>query len=205
MKNVINFIEHEDVIQSELFSQLKCSEAEVKILQQLVKKFLQGNEDMLVLEVLQDLYGAEDYTYLEHLTDIKVLLELGWINQRTFTPIKISEVINLELLNGVVGLTSSFLRLLEEGSLELSLPDVKPYADHLEYLQDQFFRIEMYQKMSAIRHNVHEHSLGIDRIQNKLNLLETRIAERISQTAEDIVLDKFFKQKKLEKKEEVIF
>ena len=82
---------------------------------------------------------------------------------------------------------------------------MKPYADHLEYLQDQFFRIEMYQKMSAIRHNVHEHSLGIDRIQNKVNLLETRIAERIKETAEDIVLDKFIKQKKLEKKEEVIF
>ena len=205
MKNVINFIENDGVLKSELFTQLKCSEAEVKILQHLVRKFLHGSEEMLVLEILQDLYGAEDYTFLDHLADIKVLLELGWISQRTFTPVKISEVINLELLNGVVGLTSSFLRLLEEGSLELSLPDVKPYADHLEYLQDQFFRIEMYQKMSAIRHNVHEHSLGIDRIQNKLKLLETRIAERIAQTAEDIVLDKFFKQKKLEKKEEVIF
>ena len=205
MKNVINFIENEDVVKSELFAQLKCSEAEVKILQQLVKKYLQGNEDMLVLEVLQDLYGTEEYRYLDHLADIKVLLELGWINQRSFTPVKISEVTNLELLTGVVGLTSSFLKLLEEGSLEMSLPDVKPYADHLEYLQDQFFRIEMYQKMSSIRHNVHEHSLGIDRIQNKLKLLETRIAERIAQTAEDIVLDKFFKQKKLEKKEEIIF
>lgn len=205
MKNVINFIENEDVVKSELFAQLKCSEAEVKILQQLVKKYLQGNEDMLVLEVLQDLYGTQEYRYLDHLADIKVLLELGWINQRSFTPVKISEVTNLELLTGVVGLTSSFLKLLEEGSLEMSLPDVKPYADHLEYLQDQFFRIEMYQKMSSIRHNVHEHSLGIDRIQNKLKLLETRIAERIAQTAEDIVLDKFFKQKKLEKKEEIIF
>ncbi len=205
MKNVINFIENDDVVKSELFAQLKCSEAEVKILQQLVKKYLQGNEDMLVLEVLQELYGSEGYVHLDHLADIKVLLELGWINQRSFTPVKISEVTNLELLTGVVGLTSSFLKLLEEGSLEMSLPDVKPYGDHLEYLQDQFFRIEMYQKMSSIRHNVHEHSLGIDRIQNKLKLLETRIAERIAQTAEDIVLDKFFKQKKLEKKEEIIF
>ncbi|WP_345993318.1 ATP-binding protein [Sulfurimonas sp. HSL-1716] len=205
MKNVINFIENDDVAKSELFAQLKCSESEVKILQQLVKKYLQGNEDMLVLDILQDLYGSENYEYLDHLADIKVLLELGWINQRSFTPVKISEVTSLELLTGVVGLTSSFLKLLEEGSLEMSLPDVKPYADHLEYLQDQFFRIEMYQKMSSIRHNVHEHSLGIDRIQNKLKLLETRIVERIAQTAEDIVLDKFFKQKKLEKKEEIIF
>ena len=205
MKNVINFIENEDVVKSELFTQLKCSEYEVKILQHLVRKYLQGNEDMMVLEVLQELYESENYIYLDHLADIKVLLELGWINQRSFTPVKISEVTNLELLSGVIGLTSSFLRLLEEGSLEMSLPDVKPYADHLEYLQDQFFRVEMYQKMSSIRHNVHEHSLGIDRIQNKIKLLETRISERISQTKEDVVLDKFFRQKKLEKKEEIIF
>ena len=205
MKNVINFIENDDVAKSELFAQLKCSESEVKILQQLVKKYLQGNEDMLVLEVLQDLYGTKNYAYLDHLADIKVLLELGWINQRSFTPVKISEVTNLELLGGVVGLSSSFLRLLEEGSLEMALPDVKPYADHLEYLQDQFFRVEMYQKMSSIRHNVHEHSLGIDRIQNKIKLLETRISERIAQTKEDVVLDKFFRQKKLEQKEEIIF
>ena len=205
MKNVINFIESKDLLKSEIFVQLKCSESEVKILQFLVKKYLQGNEDMMVLEVLQELYSAKNYTYLDHLADIKVLLELGWINQRSFTPVKISEVTNLELLSGVVGLTSSFLRLLEEGSLEMSLPDVKPYADHLEYLQDQFFRVEMYQKMSSIRHNVHEHSLGIDRIQNKIKLLETRITERISQTKDDVILDKFFKQKKLEKKEEIIF
>ena len=205
MKNVINFIENEDVVKSELFAQLKCSEAEVKILQFLVKRYLQGSDDVLVIDVLQELYGNKDYVYLDHLADVKLLLELGWINQRSFTPLKISEVTNLELLTVAVGLTSSFLKLLEEGSLELSLPDVKPYADHLEYLQDQFFRIEMYQKMSSIRHNVHEHSLGIDRIQNKLKLLETRISERIAQTSEDIVLDKFFKQKKLEKKEEIIF
>jgi SpoVK/Ycf46/Vps4 family AAA+-type ATPase len=52
---------------------------------------------------------------------------------------------------------------------------------------------------------VHEHSLGIDRVQNKLNLLEKRIVERVAQTSEKLVLDRFFKQKKMEDKEQVIF
>jgi len=111
----------------------------------------------------------------------------------------------LELLNTAVGLTPAFLKLLQDGSLDLDLPDIKPYGDHLEYLQDQFFRIELYQKMSLIRQNVHEHSLGIDRIQTKLILLEARIDERIAQTSENLVLDKFFKQKKMSSLEQVIF
>ena len=118
---------------------------------------------------------------------------------------KISEVTPLELLNTAVGLTPSFLKLLQDGTLDLDLPDIKPYGDHLEYLQDQFFRIELYQKMSLIRQNVHEHSLGIDRLQTKLKLLEKRIQERVSQTSESLVLDKFFKQKKMSDYEQVIF
>jgi len=118
---------------------------------------------------------------------------------------KISDVTPLELLNVAIGLTPSLLRLLQEGTLESDLPEVKPYADHLEYLQDQFFRIELYQKISTIRQNVHEHSLGIDRVQAKMRLLENRIAQRVSQTEEKLVLDKFFKQKKMSNLEQVIF
>jgi SpoVK/Ycf46/Vps4 family AAA+-type ATPase len=116
-----------------------------------------------------------------------------------------SELSQLELFNTPVALTTIFMKLLEEGSLEMTLPEIKPYADHLEYLQDQFFRIELYQKMSIIRNNGNEHSLGINRIQSKLDLLEKRIEERIAQTSQDVVLDRFFKQKKLEPKEQVIF
>lgn len=205
MESLIDFLEAEAVEQTQIFSQLKCEEDEARILQLLAQKFISGQEDYIVLELLQELYGTEDYAFVGHLEQIKTLLELGWITQNSFTPLKISDLTRLELLNTAVALTPSFLRLLEEGSLEMTLPDIKPYDDHLEYLQDQFFRIELYQKMSAIRHNVHEHSLGIDRIQNKLELLEKRITERIAQTDQAIVLDRFFKQKKLESKEQVIF
>ncbi|MCW9067032.1 MAG: ATP-binding protein, partial [Sulfurimonas sp.] len=205
MEALINFLETKNVEKSTIFEQLKCDKNEALILQALAKKYMQGQDDVLILEVLQELYGDKEYKIVNHLKDVKVLLELGWLHQQSFTPIKISEVTPLELLSSAVGLSPSMLKLLQDGTLESDLPDIKPYSDHLEYLQDQFFRIELYQKMSTIRQNVHEHSLGIDRTRHKLKLLEQRIAERVEQTSEKLVLDKFFKQKKMDSKEQVIF
>jgi SpoVK/Ycf46/Vps4 family AAA+-type ATPase len=205
LKYLIDFLENPSIEQSEIFSQLKCTVEEGKVLQLLTRKFLQSQEDVVVAELLQELYGPDDYSYLSHFGEVKTLLELGWITHHSFTPIKMSELSQLELFNTPVALTTIFMKLLEEGSLEMTLPEIKPYADHLEYLQDQFFRIELYQKMSIIRNNGNQHSLGINRIQTKLDLLEKRIEERIAQTSQDVVLDRFFKQKKLEPKEQVIF
>ncbi|WP_428738158.1 ATP-binding protein [Sulfurimonas sp.] len=205
MKILTDFLNTKDVAKSGIFIHLKCSIDEAKILRYVAKKYVEGQDDVLVFQLLQDLYTHADYEYLDNLKHVKNLLELGWLHQQSFTPIKIADVTPLELLNGAVGLTPSFLRLLQDGTLDLDLPEVKPYADHLEYLQDQFFRIELYQKMSVIRQNVHEHSLGIDRLQNKLKLLEKRIDERVAQTDEELVLDRFFRQKKMNNYEQVIF
>ena len=205
MKTLVDFLQAKEIEKSKIFIHLKCSAAEAIKLQYLARKYMQGQDDVLVLDLLQELHEGDNYEYLEHLQEVKILLELGWFHQQSFTPMKISEVTPLELLNTAVGLSPSFLKLLQEGTLESDLPEIKPYFDHLEYLQDQFFRIELYQKMSSIRQNVHEHSLGIDIIQSKLVLLEQRIDERVKQTAENLVLDKFFKQKKMTKYEQVIF
>jgi len=205
LKILVDFIQIKNIEASQIFTQLKCSVNEALLLQNLTKKYLQGQDDVLVLELLSELYPSDDYKHLEHLKEVKILLELGWLYQQSFAPVKVSEITPLELLNTAVGLTPSFLKLLQDGASEVELPDIKPYSDHLEYLQDQFFRIELYQKMSTIRQDVHEHSLGIDRIQQKLQLLENRINLRVAQTPQKLILDKFFKQKKLEYKEEIIF
>jgi len=205
LKYLVDFVENENVEKTEIYAQLKCEIDEAKVLQLMAKRFINAQEESMASELLTELYGNENYRYLDYLGSIKTLLELGWVSQQSFTPLKVNEVGHLELLNTAVALTPAFLKLLEEGSLELILPEIKPYADHLEYLQDQFFRIELYQKMSVIRHNGHEHSLGINRIQNKLELLEKRIEERIVQTSQNVVLDRFFKQKKLDAHEQVIF
>ena len=205
MKILVDFIEIKNIETSQIFTQLKCSANEALLLQNLTKKYLQGQDDILVLDLLSELYPSDDYRHLEHLKEVKILLELGWIHQQSFAPVKVSEITPLELLNTAIGLTPSLLKLLQDGASDVELPDIKPYSDHLEYLQDQFFRIELYQKMSTIRQDLHEHSLGIDRIQQKLQLLENRINLRVEQTPQKLILDKFFKQKKLQYKEEIIF
>jgi SpoVK/Ycf46/Vps4 family AAA+-type ATPase len=205
LKNLVNFLSQEKIEKSDIFAHLECSNAEAKVLQYLTATYMKGQDDVLILELLEELYSTQNYEHLEHLSELKNLLELGWIHQQSFTPMKISDVTPLELLNTAIGLTPSFLKLLQDGSLEAELPDAKAYGDHLEYLQDQFFRIELYQKMSLIRQNVHEHSLDIERLQNKLQLLEKRISQRVEKTSENLVLDKFFKQKKMSNLEQVIF
>ncbi|NOR58335.1 MAG: AAA family ATPase [Sulfurimonas sp.] len=205
MKYLIDFIDVDNVEKAKIYEHLKCSGDEGKILQFMTKRFVSGVEDVIVSDMLQEIFGEDDYIYLDYLDTTKSALELGWIVQQSFQPLKISDLSKLELLNSAVSLTPSFLKLLEEGNNELALPEIKPYEDHLEYLQDQFFRIESYQKMSMIRQNVHENALGINRVKSKLELLEKRIQDRLSVTKQEVVLEKFFKQKKLEAKEQVIF
>ncbi|MBD3801454.1 MAG: ATP-binding protein [Campylobacterales bacterium] len=205
MKYLVEFVERGEVEQSTIFAQLKCGVEEAKILQAMTRRYITGQEESGVLELLQELFGEEEYGFLFHLDQIKNLLELGWIAQQSFTPLKVSEACNLELLNTSVALSTPFLRLLELGSLEMTLPEIKPYEDHLEYLQDQFFRIELYQKISTVRHQGNEQSLSIHRLQNKLEILEKRIGERIAQTTSEIALEKYIRTSGLESKEQVIF
>ncbi|MBN2895468.1 MAG: ATP-binding protein [Campylobacterales bacterium] len=205
MKPLIDFIEHQQVERTLIFPHLKCTREQALILQRMAQRFITGQEELQVGELLQDIFGIENYAYVNHLHSVKMLMELGWVTQHAFTPLKVSEMTLLELLGSAVALSHPMLKLLEEGTLEMVLPEIKPYGDHLEYLQDQFFRIELYQKMSVIRHNVHEHALGIDRILSKLKVLESRIGERIAQTPQEVMLDRFFKQKKLDEKEQIIF
>jgi len=80
---------------------------------------------------------------------IKNLINLGWLCRWSFGQIKIDEVSNLELLNIAISPSISLLRLLEDGSMEVALPEIKPYVDHLEYLQDQFDIIEILYKISS--------------------------------------------------------
>jgi len=205
LKYVIDFLQNRDTEKTLIYSQLKCSKEEAEILKYLTKQFVEGNEDSSVIEILNELFGLKEYQYLEKLLLIKQLIELGWIVQNSFSQTKIGELSLLELLNSTVSLSAAFLKLLENGNLELTLPDITPYQDHLEYLKDQFFRIELYQNINSVKHNFTQDSLNINRLKNKLQLLETRIEERLKVTKIPIEVERLFKEHKLDKKEQIIF
>jgi len=205
LKHLIDFIESKEIQNSKIFNDLKCSKDEAKILQRVVSRYVEGTEDNLVIDLLQECFDYETYEYLEYLPLIKNLINLGWLVQMSFGQIKIQEVSNLELLNISVSPSISLLRLLEDGSIEVALPEIKPYIDHLEYLQDQFDVIEILYKISSTREGFSDSSVGIGRLKNRLILLTKRIEERLKITKEPIIVEEFFKEKKLDERERKIF
>jgi SpoVK/Ycf46/Vps4 family AAA+-type ATPase len=204
LKYLINFIKAKDVKKTEIFPHLKCSEEEAKILQYIVKSHIEGSES-LVHMVLNELYTENEYEYIEKLPLIKNLLHLGWLSINSLFETKSIDVPTLELINSSVTLSPSFQKLLEEGSLEVDLPKLTAYNDHLEYLRDQFSKIEIYQKIATIRENYSDNSLNIDRLKKRLKLLENRITERVVATSNKLTVEELFKEYNLKHKEQIIF
>ena len=204
MEYIIDFIETKEISKTKIFNQLKCREDEALILKYLTKEYISGNSDSSVIDILSDVFTNEAYVYLKRLPLVKNLMELGWVMQNSMQ-IKIGDISQLELLNGSITLSSTFLKLIETGSLELILPEIKPYTDHLEYLQDQFFRIELYQKLNSVKHSHNQKSPNLNRLKNKLQLLEDRIKQNLEVTEIDIAVENFFQENKLNDKEQIIF
>ena len=205
MQYLIDFLETKKVEETKIFDQLKCSVEEAEILRHITHKHIRGNEENSVFLILDELFSTEGYDYIIKLPLIKNLLDLGWIVQSSFAQVKTEEVSKIELINSTVMLSKSFERLLEEGSLEVELPQSSPYTDHLEYLRDQFHRIELYQKISTIRHNYKKRSLSIERLERSLKMLENRINDRISVTKMELAAERLFKEFSLSEKEQIIF
>ncbi len=205
MRYLLEFIQTENPQKCHVFEHLKCSPDEAKILQIAVRRYVEGSEESAVVEMLSELYGDEPYGYVRHLGKIRTLFELGWLVQNSFHSIKLGELSMLEILHTGVSPSVALLKLLENGNLDLMLPEITAYTDHLEYLQDQFLRIDLYTKMGAPRQGLTTVSASSSRLQNKLGLLEKRIQERVAVTKEPIVVEEFFKEKGLDAKEQIIF
>ena len=205
MKEVINFIKANDVEKTNLYSQLKCTVEEAKILQFMSKEYVNGRDTLGVIDTLGEFYDIKSYKHLEKLDLIKSLLEFGWLVQVSFDQVKLSEVSKLELINSTVALSSAYLKLLENGSNDFVLPEIKNYSDHLEYLQDQFFRIDLAQQLNVVRKNFDVNSPSSNRLKSKLILLENRIKERIKVTSNSIMLEDFFKDNGLNEQEQTLF
>jgi len=205
MTEVIKFIKVKDLEKNKIFSQLKCSVMEAQVLQYIVKEYIVGNDTLVVVDVLAEFYDIKTYAHLKKLSLIKNLLELGWLAQNNFTQLKLNEVSTLELLNSTVTLSSAFLKLLEDGSAEFHLPESKQYSDHLEYLQDQFSKIDLAQQLYVIKQSFDENSPNIDILKSKMTLLDNRIKDRVKATSNGIMLEDFFKEYELIEEEKILF
>ena len=205
MNFLLDFLRTEEVEKAKIFPQLKCSAEEAILLRHMVKEYLEGSADMNVFDVVSTMAPGEGYEHVAKVQGVKTLIDLGWIVLGSYHHIKTSEITSLELLHSSVSLSAPFLKLLEEGNLETMIPEAKPYEDHLEYLQDQFFRIDLYQKLATIRHSFDQTSPNYKRVKSKLSMLENKIGESLAATEETPQVERFFKDNSLNEKEQVIF
>jgi len=205
MQEVINFLNAKDIENTRFYNQLKCSIEEAKILQYISKEYISGRDVLSVIDILAQFYNIEKYEHLDKLDIIKSLLEFGWLIQVSFDQVKLNEASKLELINSSVTLSSAYLKMLENGSNDFILPDIKNYGDHLEYLQDQFLKIDLAQQLNIVRKNFDVNSPSSNRLKNKLLLLENRIKDRISATTSSIMIEDFFKEYSLSEQEKTLF
>lgn len=138
MLEVIEFLKAKNIEKTRFYEQLKCTVDEARVLQYLSKEYINGRDILNVIDVLGQFYNVEKYEHLEKLDIIKSLLEYGWIVQASFDQVKLNESSKLELINSNITLSSSYLKMLESGSSDFILPEIKNYGDHLEYLQTNF-------------------------------------------------------------------
>lgn len=205
MKELIDFIKSENIEKTSFYKKIKCTKEEAKLLQHITKEYVGGRDTLVVIDILAEFFDVKNYEHLGKLDLIKSLLEFGWLVQISFDQIKLNEVSTLELLNSSVSLSSSYLKLLDKGSSDFVLPEIKNYGDHLEYLQDQFFKIDLALQLNVAKKNFDVNSPSSNRLKSKLVLLENRIKERIKVTNNSIMLEDFFKENELNEQEQTLF
>lgn len=206
MQYLIDFLEVKNIEQSKIFEHLKCSVEEASILQKITQNYINGSIEVISSDILLSLYEEKNYSHIKKLSLVRSLLDQGWITHGSFVNLKVGEVSNIELLNSTITLSSHFLKLLEEGSLEVDLPEITEYTDHLEYLKDQFLRIELYQQIGLTKQsNLTQNPVSLNRIKGKIQQLEARITDRVKATKVEIVVEEIFKEYELNQKEQIVF
>ena len=201
MEYILDFLEN-DVEKTKIYPHLKCTKEEAELLKLMLKAYISGIEDNYVYQILNDFYKSEEIESLKKIVIIQQLLNKGWL---IISNLRNTNLTVLELFNSTISLSITFLKLLENGSLELIIEENKPYNDHLEYLQDEFLKIDLYNQLSNYRKNYNENSLNIKRIQSKLKLIEDSINKRIELSEIELPIYNFILEKKFDEKEKLIF
>ncbi|MSN95739.1 ATP-binding protein [Campylobacter sp. FMV-PI01] len=187
-------------IQPKIYEILEISKNEAEILKILTKSYMDGNLSNSVHNLLLKAFGKDNYRYLNHLDEIKNLLDFGYIvkNVNFFKSDK--KASKLSLLHTEIELSDMFLNFLESGEIDNGFPDLGEYSNHLEYLQDQFLLVEFYQKRLLAQSR--EHKIRIDK---KINTLKNIIKNKLKISKINIVIEQIFKQNFLNEQEQIIF
>ncbi|WP_230094802.1 ATP-binding protein, partial [Campylobacter coli] len=192
-----------NIEESQIYKELKCSKNEALILRELCKNYVISISSINAFTLLTGIFGSEKYSYLDTLEDLKRLIERGFINQNSgfFKNIESNKSQNLilSLLQSELSLSEYFLEFLE-AKPRLNLDKKEAYGEYLEYLKDEFMRVELYERLSFIRSSTYS-----DELKAQIKLYEKHIKERLKKSKFYNILADIFKEYSLEYKEQIIF
>ncbi|EFU9820698.1 ATP-binding protein, partial [Campylobacter jejuni] len=180
-----------------------CAKNEALILRELCRNYVVSISSINAFTLLSTIFGNDKYLYLDALEDLKKLIERGFVNQNSsfFKSLENNktQTLTLALLQSELSLSEYFLEFLE-AKPRLNFEKQEAYADYLEYLKDEFARIQLYERLSFIQKSAYN-----SEIKNQIKLYEKHIKERLKKSKFYNVLADIFKEYNLEHKEQIIF
>ncbi|EOI0798213.1 ATP-binding protein, partial [Campylobacter jejuni] len=203
MEKLKNFLSLKNIEDTQIYNELKCAKNEALILRELCRNYVVSISSINAFTLLSTIFGNDKYLYLDALEDLKKLIERGFVNQNSsfFKSLENNktQTLTLALLQSELSLSEYFLEFLE-AKPRLNFEKQEAYADYLEYLKDEFARIQLYERLSFIQKSAYN-----SEIKNQIKLYEKHIKERLKKSKFYNVLADIFKEYNLEHKEQIIF
>ncbi|HDV7407745.1 TPA: ATP-binding protein, partial [Campylobacter jejuni] len=203
MEKLKNFLSLKNIEDTQIYKELKCAKNEALILRELCRNYVVSISSINAFTLLSTIFGNDKYLYLDALEDLKKLIERGFVNQNSsfFKSLENNktQTLTLALLQSELSLSEYFLEFLE-AKPRLNFEKQEAYADYLEYLKDEFARIQLYERLSFIQKSAYN-----SEIKNQIKLYERHIKERLKKSKFYNVLADIFKEYNLEHKEQIIF
>ncbi|EEC6225957.1 ATP-binding protein [Campylobacter jejuni] len=203
MEKLKNFLSLKNIEDTQIYKELKCAKNEALILRELCRNYVVSISSINAFTLLSTIFGNDMYLYLDALEDLKKLIERGFVNQNSsfFKSLENNktQTLTLALLQSELSLSEYFLEFLE-AKPRLNFEKQEAYADYLEYLKDEFARIQLYERLSFIQKSAYN-----SEIKNQIKLYEKHIKERLKKSKFYNVLADIFKEYNLEHKEQIIF
>ncbi|EJO7080560.1 ATP-binding protein [Campylobacter jejuni] len=203
MEKLKNFLSLKNIEDTQIYKELKCAKNEALILRELCRNYVVSISSINAFTLLSTIFRNDKYLYLDALEDLKKLIERGFVNQNSsfFKSLENNktQTLTLALLQSELSLSEYFLEFLE-AKPRLNFEKQEAYADYLEYLKDEFARIQLYERLSFIQKSAYN-----SEIKNQIKLYEKHIKERLKKSKFYNVLADIFKEYNLEHKEQIIF
>ncbi|MDL0115015.1 ATP-binding protein [Campylobacter felis] len=203
MLELKEFLNEPKIEKTKLYQRLQCSKNEALILKELCKSYVCASASVSAFSLLVGLFGEKDYAYLDYLEDLKGLIKRGFVTSGSgfFKNIDSNKLSNskLVLLQSELSLSQYFLDFIDSKT-SFKVPKIKAYGAYLEYLRDEFLKVEFYEKLSFARHSEYYAVL-----KSHIKEFEKYIKECLKLSKFHNVLNAIFKEHALNAKEQILF